>query len=85
MAKAKQAGPTALTPPTNATDTIHVRGARVNNLQNISIDLPKKKITVFATHQTQEPFRPVQFEKKGRYLFAYSEIRRLILDSASSQ
>jgi excinuclease UvrABC ATPase subunit len=47
MAKAKQAATTAVPPSTNATDTIHVRGARVNNLQNISLDLPKKKITVF--------------------------------------
>jgi len=31
----------------SATDTIHIRGARVNNLQNISLDVPKKQITVF--------------------------------------
>ena len=36
-----------MTTPTNTTETIHVRGARVNNLRDVSLDLPKKKITVF--------------------------------------
>ena len=47
MAKAKQAEATASAPVTSPTDTIRVRGARVNNLRNISLDVPKKKITVF--------------------------------------
>ena len=29
------------------TDTIRIRGARENNLKDISLDIPKYKITVF--------------------------------------
>jgi excinuclease UvrABC ATPase subunit len=30
------------------TDFIEVRGARQNNLKDVSLDIPKKKITAFA-------------------------------------
>ena len=29
------------------TDTIRIRGARENNLKDVSLDIPKHKITVF--------------------------------------
>jgi excinuclease UvrABC ATPase subunit len=34
-------------PESDRFDAIHVRGARENNLQNISLDIPRRKITVF--------------------------------------
>ncbi|KQV48819.1 daunorubicin resistance protein DrrC [Pelomonas sp. Root1217] len=33
--------------PSPSTDFIHVVGARENNLRNVSVDIPKKRITVF--------------------------------------
>ena len=32
-------------------DLIRVHGARVNNLKDISIDIPKRRLTVFSHHQ----------------------------------
>ncbi|ONI60561.1 daunorubicin resistance protein DrrC [Leifsonia sp. ALI-44-B] len=34
-------------PPADSHDLIHVRGARENNLQNVSLDIPKRRLTVF--------------------------------------
>jgi excinuclease ABC A subunit len=33
-------------PPADSHDLIHVRGARENNLQNVSLDIPKRRLTV---------------------------------------
>ena len=34
-------------PTADSHDLIHVRGARENNLQNVSLDIPKRRLTVF--------------------------------------
>jgi excinuclease ABC A subunit len=34
-------------PPADSHDLINVRGARENNLQNVSLDIPKRRLTVF--------------------------------------
>jgi excinuclease UvrABC ATPase subunit len=34
-------------PPADRHDLIRVRGARENNLKDISVDLPKRRLTVF--------------------------------------
>src|SRR6187401_341865 len=39
--------PSSALPVADTHDLIRVRGARVNNLKNVSIDLPKRRLTVF--------------------------------------
>ncbi len=39
--------PTTENPSADSHDLIRVRGARENNLKNISVDLPKRRLTVF--------------------------------------
>ncbi|MFT3662409.1 MAG: excinuclease ABC subunit UvrA [Gordonia sp. (in: high G+C Gram-positive bacteria)] len=39
--------PAAAAVPADSHDLIRVRGARVNNLKNIDVDLPKRRLTVF--------------------------------------
>lgn len=34
-------------PPADSHDTIRVCGARENNLKDVSVDLPKRRLTVF--------------------------------------
>ena len=36
-----------MTAPADGHDTIRVRGARVNNLQGVDVDIPKRRLTVF--------------------------------------
>ena len=36
-----------MTSPADGHDTIRVRGARVNNLQGVDVDIPKRRLTVF--------------------------------------
>ena len=36
-----------MTAPADGHDTIRVRGARVNNLRDIDVDIPKRRLTVF--------------------------------------
>src|SRR5690625_6218123 len=38
---------TTTTPAADAHDLIRVSGARENNLKNVSVDLPKRRLTVF--------------------------------------
>ncbi len=33
--------------PADAHDVIRVRGARENNLKNVDVDVPKRRLTVF--------------------------------------
>lgn len=44
---AAEASAAASTLPADGHDLIRVRGARVNNLQDISLDIPKRRLTVF--------------------------------------
>ena len=38
-------------PVADSHDLIHVHRRRVNNLKDISIDIPKRRLTVFSHHQ----------------------------------
>ncbi|HEX5798756.1 MAG TPA: hypothetical protein VFY02_01490, partial [Gaiellaceae bacterium] len=47
MSKAKQRGSRAPAPPdADSHDLIRVQGARVNNLKDVSVELPKRRLTV---------------------------------------
>ena len=47
MSKAKPKIARAPAHPADSHDLIRVRGARVNNLKDVSVDLPKRRLTVF--------------------------------------
>src|SRR5687768_12402350 len=42
-----KAGTSAAAPPADSHDLIRVLGARVNNLKDVNIELPKRRLTVF--------------------------------------
>src|SRR6187431_1908227 len=47
MSKTKKAGSSALPPTADSHDLIRVQGARVNNLKDVSVEIPKRRLTVF--------------------------------------
>jgi excinuclease UvrABC ATPase subunit len=44
--------------PADNHDLIRVQGARVNNLKDVSVDVPKRRLTVFTGVSGSAPSRP---------------------------
>lgn len=63
---------------------IRIRGARVNNLKNVDIDLPMKKITCFAgasgSGKTSLAFHTVYNESKRRFLNSFPTYLKFFSD-----
>ncbi len=47
MSPARKAAPRPAVRPSDSHDLIRVHGARVNNLKDVSVEIPKRQLTVF--------------------------------------
>ena len=65
------------------TDTIHVQGARANNLKNVTVDLPRDKLVVLTglsgSGKSSLAFDTIYAEGQRRYVESLSSYARMFL------
>ena len=70
---------------TSVSDTISIRGARVHNLKNVSLDIPHEKLTVLTgvsgSGKSSLAFDTIYAEGQRRYVESLSSYARQFLQT----